>query len=238
MAEFESTKLHIIYGGAFDPPHSGHVESARHILKSYPDAHLVIMPGVRPAVVSGRHKIPVASFESRIEMCRLAFLSLAPSRVSISELESKLEQPVYTYKTLLHLKQKYPDTKLALLIGQDQLQNFPNWFRPNEILELASLLVVRRRVFAGSSDTKLAADAEKAGVILQLELLWSKQKQSAQIVGLGSKLDLIDIELPTAESHLIRDAIALGESIDASWLPDEIKAYISSEKLYRQPPEI
>lgn len=222
---------HVIYGGAFDPPHSGHVESVAAVRKLYPNRHIWIMPGQKPAVVSGRHKVPAASFEHRLAMCHLAFAN--DPMIEISCFESQLPPPVYTIDTLIHLKKAYPEAIWAVLIGQDQLRNFPYWHKPKEVLQHAQLMVVRRQMVEDSSlgnNTRLADDTEKTRLLMEMKLSWKQRDHFAEIIDLDSGIELIDISVPPAESRLIREEPESQRS-DA-WLPDAIKAYITQHRLY------
>jgi len=60
-----------IVGGAFDPPHNGHVALARTALERLGLDRLLVTVVVAPG-----HKEPVAPAESRLELARLAFAGL------------------------------------------------------------------------------------------------------------------------------------------------------------------
>ena len=48
----------IIYGGAFDPPHQGHIDSIDCLHRRFPHAEILVIPGKIPAGALGAHKIP------------------------------------------------------------------------------------------------------------------------------------------------------------------------------------
>jgi nicotinate (nicotinamide) nucleotide adenylyltransferase len=67
-------------------------------------------------------------------------------RVYISESVSEIRftRPSYTIHTLVHLGEKHPDKEFTVIIGQDNLVNFPKWKNHNRILEDYGLYVYPR----------------------------------------------------------------------------------------------
>lgn len=136
----------IVYGGAFDPPHAGHVACLALAHAAFPAARLKIVPGFEPAVAGGAAKHPQASFAERMAMCRLAFPD-----AEVDGIEERLPTPNYTYRTLEALAAAEPGVRLGWLLGSDQLKAFGGWRHPQTILELADLVVVTRPGMAGST---------------------------------------------------------------------------------------
>jgi nicotinate-nucleotide adenylyltransferase len=137
----------IAYGGAFDPPHAGHVACVALARAAFPAARLKIVPGFNPAVAGGAAKPTQASFAERVAMCRLAFPD-----AEVDGIEERLPTPNYTYRTLEALAAAEPGVRLAWLLGSDQLKAFGSWRHPQAILELADLVVVTRPGMVGSTE--------------------------------------------------------------------------------------
>lgn len=134
----------IIYGGAFDPPHAGHVDALRRALTRFPEAKAWVMPSAAAAVAgSATAKAAGASFDDREAMCRIAFEPLG-SDVAVSRLEAEMPAPNYTVETLRRIREQQPRAHLGLLIGRDQVSAFPRWREPDEIRRLATLIAVGR----------------------------------------------------------------------------------------------
>lgn len=136
----------VIYGGAFDPPHAGHVACVALVQAVLPTARIKIVPGLKPPVAGGAMKSPVASFADRLAMCRLAFPG-----VEVDAIEERLPIPNYTFRTIEALAATEPGLRLGWLIGSDQLEAFAGWRNPQRILDLADLIVVSR---PGGADSK------------------------------------------------------------------------------------
>jgi nicotinate-nucleotide adenylyltransferase len=61
-----------------------------------------------------------------------------------SNIEFDLPQPSYTINTLEHLREKYPEHRFSLIIGQDNLKTFSKWKNHETILEKFQLYVYPR----------------------------------------------------------------------------------------------
>lgn len=129
-----------IFGGSFDPIHSGHLRLARYIVESgeVDEVWLMISP-LNPLKVGGRQLTPDAE---RLEMARLA-VDGEPN-IEVSDFEFSLPKPSYSALTLRALKEKYPNCEFRLIIGADNWQVFDRWRDPEFILENFSPIVYPR----------------------------------------------------------------------------------------------
>ena len=117
-----------ILGGAFDPPHVGHVALARAAIEELGLEKLLVLVVADPG-----HKETIAPHESRLELARLAFeglpevdVELDPHGRTVDSLEARaLDDAVF-------------------VIGGDQFADFSKWKSPERILELARLGVAMR----------------------------------------------------------------------------------------------
>jgi len=128
-----------IFGGTFDPVHTGHIHSALSFLNSglIDDLLVLLTPDPPHKDTSGR-----TPYHHRLEMLRLAFNGV--HNVIVSDLETTLPQPSYTLQTVDYLTQANPDTLFYLCIGQDSLSAFHTWYKYEEILAKTDLLVAER----------------------------------------------------------------------------------------------
>jgi nicotinate-nucleotide adenylyltransferase len=124
-----------VFGGAFDPPHLGHVALVRGALEHFDFERVLVVPAGDPP-----HKAVSTPAEIRAHLAELAFSGIA--RVEISPIELEPTGPRYTIETLRQLSESYDD--LTLLVGADQFADFFGWREPDAILELASLAVATR----------------------------------------------------------------------------------------------
>ncbi len=75
-------------------------------------------------------------------------------RFEISDVELKRTGPSYTVDTLRELKAMHPADQLFLLIGVDQVREFRTWREPDQVLELARLVMLER----GGAEASAAGD--------------------------------------------------------------------------------
>jgi nicotinate-nucleotide adenylyltransferase len=65
-------------------------------------------------------------------------------KLEVSDLEMRRAGKSYTLLTLQELYRLYPDAEISIIIGSDTLSDLPNWYHPEEVLKLASVLCVPR----------------------------------------------------------------------------------------------
>ena len=127
-----------VFGGAFDPPHQGHVQLLRSAIRQLAlDTVLVIPTGEawhkERSLTPARH---------RLAMAQLAFGDLPQVQVDAREVQRA--GPSYTVDTLTELHAEHPGSAFYLLMGQDQWSRFGSWRRPDEVAALAIICVASR----------------------------------------------------------------------------------------------
>jgi nicotinate-nucleotide adenylyltransferase len=132
-----SVRTVAVFGGSFNPPHVAHVLAAVYVLSACEvDDFLVVPTFIHPFAK------PLAPFEDRFEMCRLAFDWLP--RVDVSRVEEVLGGESRTLRTLQHLAAVHSDWRLRLVVGADVLQDAPRWYGFDEIRRLAPPVILGR----------------------------------------------------------------------------------------------
>lgn len=126
-----------VFGGAFDPPHIGHRVVALDVCEQLELERLIVVPAARPP-----HRGTTFSSEVRLAFVRRAFAD--DECIEVSDVEYRNDQISYTVDTLGLIKEQTGATDLWLIIGSDQYAIFETWHRPERILELARLAVMRR----------------------------------------------------------------------------------------------
>lgn len=127
-----------IYGGAFNPPHLGHVRAAEYAVQALKLDKLLLIPsGTSP------HKpLPAGAptARQRLEMVRL----WAGEKMQVCDMEIARGGTSYTYETVQQLKTQYPQDELILCMGTDMFLSFHSWKEPQLILQNVSLAVFYR----------------------------------------------------------------------------------------------
>jgi len=112
-----------ILGGAFDPPHNGHVALAREAVAHFRLERLLVRVVADPG-----HKEVDTTPALRLELAELAFASLAVAEVA-------LDPFARTFDSLEALGLEDP----VFILGADELAAFPSWVRPDRVLDLARI---------------------------------------------------------------------------------------------------
>ena len=98
-----------IFGGAFDPPHLGHIALAQAAVEQLQLDALHIVP-----TGSAWHKDrPLSHPKHRLEMCRLAFADI--DCAVVDDCETLRPGPSYTMDTLELLRSRSPEAQFFLL---------------------------------------------------------------------------------------------------------------------------
>lgn len=132
------TKLLGIFGGTFDPVHCGHLQAVSVLQKQLEFTHIHWVLSARPP-----HKNQTsASIEQRFAMLQLALAD--QSSYKASDIEIRRKEKSYTIDTVLEFKQAYPQHRVCLIIGADSLAKLSTWHRYEELIDLASFIVMSR----------------------------------------------------------------------------------------------
>jgi nicotinate-nucleotide adenylyltransferase len=128
-----------LFFGSFNPIHAGHMVLANYMLE-FTDLKKIwfVVSPQNPL----KQKSSLLDERQRLQMVRIAVEE--SSRLKASDIEFKLPQPSYTINTLTHLKEKYPSTDFALIMGSDNLKTFHKWKNFEEILKQYELYVYPR----------------------------------------------------------------------------------------------
>jgi nicotinate-nucleotide adenylyltransferase len=114
-----------LFGGAFDPPHNGHVALIEGAVAHFDLARLVVLVSERPG-----HRPVVAPVDARLRLAEVAFpdhqIELDPFPRTIDLLRAR----------------DFDDA--ILLIGADQFRDFASWKEPEAVLERVRLGVATR----------------------------------------------------------------------------------------------
>ena len=129
-----------IFGGSFDPIHSGHAIIAQHIIGSGAIDRLWLMVSPLNPLKEGRPRL--VSDADRLRMVEM--VSRPMQGVETTAFEFTLPRPSYTIDTLNALQAKFPDEEFYLIIGADNWEVFDKWRNSDEILAKYHVLVYPR----------------------------------------------------------------------------------------------
>jgi len=211
----------LIFGGTFDPPHIGHIETARHVLKELePDIMLVFPAGIPPHKLIGLDASPC----DRFRMAKLAFEPIereTGTPVIVSDREIRRKKVSYTIDTVEEIRNIFGDAEIYLYMGSDMTCTIDRWYRYEDLIGMCRIVTVRR--FEESEKDKEKVFREKCEMI--------REK--------GSGIKVIEKEVIKISSTDIREEIKTycekcdkQSKIFPSLLTEEVFRYIISRNIY------
>jgi len=208
LAESDKSVKTGIFGGAFNPPHNGHVNLAVEAARQLKLRRLMIIPTFE----SPHKSTKLAPFEQRMEMCRSAFPETVDLRngivcnIEISDIECHMGGVSYTINTIRELQKREPKSRFYLLIGGDMLYSFDKWFKYESILKEAEVCAAAR---GGDNYADMLEFANEMGRIKVLPM------------------DIVDVS-----STQVRETAANGGDI-SGFVPKAVAEYIAEHGLYK-----
>jgi nicotinate-nucleotide adenylyltransferase len=203
----------LVFGGAFDPPHLGHIKLPQQVRREIGAGLILFMPAAAPPLKDG----PVAGANERIAMLRAAIDRVPDSE--ICSLEMRRGGVSYTVDTLRSLRLSNPDSVgFHLLIGADQAAQFHKWRDYEEIIRIAEPVVMirppledRTSVLGAMRDHWSAVDLDR----------WEGR--------------FVDVEQMDISSSRLREALRT-EGVDSplakQWIPAPVLDVIRASRLY------
>jgi len=132
-----------LLGGAFNPPHLGHLKLAELALQQLELDELRFVP---TAVSPHKPSVQGPDSISRLVLLKAALKGF-PGPVKIEMAELDRGGTSYCVDTLETLAQREPGCGWILVLGSDQLPGLPKWRRFARVMELASVAVAARPGF-------------------------------------------------------------------------------------------
>lgn len=204
-----------IFGGTFDPVHYGHLRPALEVQECLGFHEVRMLPSARPP-----HRAqPGASAEHRMEMLRQAIAD-AP-RLVADDCELRRPGSSYMVDTLEDFRARFPETPLALIIGQDAANALDHWHEWRRLFDLAHIVVMRRPEARGEYRDELALEMQERRVEAPEEIHRST-------AGCVLPVEITQLEI---SSTAIRDLIAGGRT-PLFLTPPQVIEYILRHGLY------
>ena len=197
----------ILFGGSFDPIHTGHVCVAQHAMRTLDAASLFFIPARRSP-----HKVDFPTpGQHRLAMIERAIEGI--EGFAVCDCELSRPEPSYTLDTVRFFRDRLgPDAVLHWLIGADQLSDLENWYCIEELLKECRVGVMVRAGYP-LPDLGRFKNIFSGDIIEQL------------------KRDSIQTPLIDLNSTAIRQQLAAG-TLPPDALPSAVLEYIQQHHLY------
>jgi nicotinate-nucleotide adenylyltransferase len=192
-----------ILGGTFDPPHIGHLILAEYAAETLDLFRLLFVPAADPPHKRSEQKTDVQH--------RLAMLERAIGdnpRFVLSRIDVDRPGPHYSLDMVEIVQGLYPGAELYFLMGGDSLRDLPRWFRPEALIRLCRLGVMRR-----------------PGDVVYPDM------HEAVLPGLAERVTMIEAPLIGVSSTEIVERLRRGASV-RYLVPDAVLDYILANDVY------
>ena len=128
-----------IYGGSFNPIHEGHIRLAKALAESgLVDEMWLLVSPQNPFKVDS----DLLDDEMRLHLARVAVADVPG--IEVCDREYSLPRPSYMYNTLKALSKEHPDREFVLVIGADNWERFPDWYRSKAIMSKYRIIIYPR----------------------------------------------------------------------------------------------
>ena len=215
-----------LFGGAFDPIHTGHLRAAKAAAGRFGLDRVLFVPSAHPPHKQAGRLTP---FCHRFAMVALACATDQRYVPSLLEAPTADARPQYSVQTVRALRRRLtPGDRLFFIIGVDAFLDLPHWREPRALLDLADFIVVSRP----------GSDAGKIWSVLPPEMILPGPR--ARTGGL-TQPDTIRLRHSTLHilrgidmhvaSRDIREMAATGRRI-SGLVPASVEKYIAKERLY------
>ena len=128
-----------LFGGSFDPVHIGHMITSSAVRNEFCLDKVIFIPNFASPFKVSTTSTPAAD---RIKM--LKFSIEDNPFFELSEFETEKKRPVYTYETIEHFRNLYPDDDLFLIMGEDSYSSIEKWKNSDMVRNSINIIVLKR----------------------------------------------------------------------------------------------
>lgn len=187
-----------LFCGTFNPVHLGHLLIAEAARSQFALDKVIFVVSPHPPHRNNRELL---DGEARYSLlCR----AIAENQYfQASDLELKRQGKSYTIDTVESLKVQFPDARISLIIGSDNLKSFDTWHRYQDLAKQVRLLVVPRlRV--------VQATAEGGTTVLAQSQINNKSENNK------SESDISESNISESDNNRSENAEEMTASLDSS----------------------
>lgn len=209
-----------IFGGSFNPPHLGHLNSLQTVLKKTGLNKIYVVPAAQNPL---KKPIEGPTAEQRLKMTQLALNSYG-SQFEVDDQEIRRGGKSYTIETIKKYRTQVKAEDLYLIIGMDKFHEFDLWKDYKEILTETNLIVTSRPGF----DFPESMD----DVPTKIKRLIDEFDFNFIELKTGRNIQFIRLQDTTISSTELRKKLRIGKNTSKE-LPLSVENYIKENKFYR-----
>ncbi len=208
-----------LFGGTFNPPHMGHVNSMLTILNRLKLDRVVVIPNSKnPLKPITDGPTP----EQRLVMTEKMVKTY--EELSVDNLEVEKGGESYTYETIKKYSEKHSAEDIHLIVGIDTFDGFGRWKNFEEILTSCNLVVTSR----SGHYLPLGIEELPQGV----QDLVAEYDRQFIVLQTGRTIQFVQLDDMDVSATEIRKKLRFGKKVE-EFLALEVVDYIKEEGLYK-----
>lgn len=219
-----------LFGGSFDPPHHGHMQSILNLASELALEKVHLLPCAQSPLKRGTG----ATQSQRVAMLNLLIDAVKPSttvELKVDDTELRLPSPSYTVNTLIHFRRRLShhsraNTPILFILGHDAFLSLDKWKDWQHIIHYCHLVVMPREADKNAMSSTLAQWSRDA-VTTQIKTL--KTQPYGKVF--FAKTPLITISSSEIRAMIAKQALS-GEPWESPLLHPVVSEYIKENKLY------
>jgi nicotinate-nucleotide adenylyltransferase len=209
-----------LFGGTFDPPHTGHVAVAQAVQRRFHLDAVYFVPSSRPPHKSQRELTP---FIHRYAMVALACAEHAGFVPSLVEAPASPQHVFYTIDTVRRYHREHAEDHVYFVVGADQFLELPTWKNYEALLDSCDFIIASRPGFCLDA-LRLVIPPEKLGR--------TPSNDPHKIALRKSAVHLLSTVACHVSSTEVRERIQRKQSIHGL-VPARVEEYILGQALYQ-----
>ncbi len=209
-----------IFGGSFNPPHMGHLNSLQVVAKKAGLGQILVIPAAQNPL-----KVPTEgpSPEQRLEMTKLAVQGFGDT-FKVDDQEIKRGGKSYTIDTVKNIRKTVSADDLYLIVGMDKLDELEQWKSASDLIKEANLIITSRPGFHfPQSEDELPGFIKKEVADFDFNFVELKTGRNIQFL----KLE----DIPASGTEL-RKWIRIGKNV-SKFVPLSVETYIKENGIYK-----
>lgn len=215
------TKRIAVYGGSFDPPHSGHLAIANALVEQFGLDEFIFIPAFHAP-----HKVrlqPTSAFDRYAMLC---LITANIPHISVSKMEIEMPERPYSVETIGRLNAERPNDEIFFVMGADSWMDIKTWREWEKVLTMSNHIVVNRPGYEISFDHVTDEIRERIMDLRQKAEINVGEKENSRSIFIT---DAVDINISATQ---IREKI---RNSDPEWrqnVPPEVADYIDKYQIY------
>ena len=226
-----------IYGGTFNPIHTGHLRAAEEVAEKLGLERVVFVPSGQPPHKADHAGDPIAPADLRLAWVRDAVAG--NPRFEVSTLEIDRPGPSFLVDTLAELGEQLAPARPVFILGRDAFQEMGGWRGPRQLLTLADFAVTTRP--SGKEDAGTGTEASPgAGLAAWLpecvsaDIALSPGGFEGQHREADTRIELVEITALDVSATDVRARVRAQKSI-RYLVPDAVRESIEKCGVYEAP---